>query len=340
LKSFHGQETGTALIHNKVKTFIKIRDVSGLQAAQLIHANNQYQVAINEISNNLEDIGNEMISISSMCDNLVGKSEQAKDYYLKNIVDNLNNALVYNHKLIELVAIIKQHTNALDKIKSDLRKTYDDINLGKDEILELIKQFKATKKASIPTDIEETLSLLKEIGELQNHLDTFYKELSSKFEMIFKIDKDFQGENNLLQSFDTISTTIPGLIELLKQSINKVDEYLFMNSTISLNVSDSIRNSLSNIKYYEMFEKSSETIIEELNTINLRLNSGEGMTDKNREENLKLLKSRYTMASEHIIHDHLTKSGEFTSMSESSSKQIINLANQNSAEDDENLELF
>jgi hypothetical protein len=340
LKSFHDQDSGMAVIHNKVKTFIKIRDVAGLQAAQLIHANNQYQLAIDEISRDLGEIGNEMISISSMCDNLVGKSEQAKDYYLNNIVENLNNALSYNHKLIELVAVIRQQMEILDQLKNNLIKNYDDFQIHKDEIRKLVKEYVADDNRQYDEKLSQTIEVLKETEEFSTNLNLLFNDLKNKFKQIFKINDDFQGENNLMQSFDVISITIPGLIELLKQCTNKVDEFLFVNSTISLNVSDSIRNSLNNIRYYVMFEKSCEIIIEELNSINLRLNNGEGLTDKNREENLKLLKSRYTMASEHIIHDHLSKTGDFSSFSNNSSEQILKLANQNSSADDDNLELF
>ena len=71
---------------------------------------------------------------------------------------------------------------------------------------------------------------------------------------------------------------------MLKESIREIDEYLYFNTSISLNVSDNIKNSLRKIKYYELFEKASDTIIEELNAINLKLNYGEVSENKNREK--------------------------------------------------------
>jgi hypothetical protein len=340
LRSLQGREPGMALIHNKVKTFIKIRDVAGLQAAQLIHANNQYQVAINEISKNLEDIGNEMIAISSMCDNLVGKSGQAKDYYLNNILDNLNNALSYNQKLVQLLAVIKQQTELLDEIKKELKNTYNNIQIHKSNIHNKLKGILDVKDSNNKKCLDMINGLLSESDDLPSHLDVFYNELNSKFIQALNLSNSVQGEINLIQSFNKLSDTIPGLIELLKENTKKVDEFLFVNSTISLNVSDSILNSLKSIRYYELFEKSCDTIIEELNSINTKLNYGSEMTDKNREENLRLLKSRYTMASEHIIHEHISKLADISEFSVRDSEQIIDLANQNSTDDDDNLELF
>lgn len=340
LRLISGEESGMTLIHNKVKTFIKIRDVAGLQTAQLIHANNQYQVAINEISKNLESIGNEMIAISSMCDNLVGKSDQAKDYYLNKILENLNIALLYNQKLAQLLVLIKQQTEFLDQIKTELRNTYSEIQIHKNKVHNLLSNISGNIIQSIETDYAKTVDQLNESDELPIQLDLFYNELNSNFVKVLELDNGERGNVKMLQSFNELSDTIPGLIELLKQSTNKVDEFLFVNSTICLNISDSIRNSFNSIKYYELFERSSDAIIEELNSINIRLNYGTGMTDKNREENLKLLKSRYTMASEHFIHDHISKISDMSELSERNTEHIINLANQNSITDDDNLELF
>ena len=78
-------------------------------------------------------------------------------------------------------------------------------------------------------------------------------------------------ETNILESLNEFSATIPGLIELLKESIQQIDEHLYFNTSTSLNVSDNIKNSLKKIKYYDLFEKACDKTIEELNSINLKL---------------------------------------------------------------------
>ena len=343
LKNYNDKDQSLTLLHNKAKTFLKIRDVAGLQTAQLIHANKQYQMAIEEISLNLEDIGNEMISISCMCENLVGKSSQTKEFYLNNIVENLNSAHNYNNKLADFISNIKQHTQALSDKNNDFTKVFTEICTQKElirkNILEITKSVDKEPGKSIKT-LAQLNALLNETDLIEEHIKEVHRELNQKVEQIVNNKDNFLAETIIIQTLNELKTAIPGLIEMLKESIREIDEYLYFNTSISLNVSDNIKNSLRKIKYYELFEKASDTIIEELNAINLKLNYGEVSENKNREDNLKHLKERYTMASEHIIHEHVSKITDNSQISDSAKNIISNLANQNSETDDDNLELF
>ena len=81
-------------------------------------------------------------------------------------------------------------------------------------------------------------------------------------------------------------------------------------------------------------------IISELNSINLRLNYGNNITIKSKEENLSHLKERYTMASEHIIHERVAKIENSNEIFNENVNQIIKLADENSFDNDDNIELF
>lgn len=345
LKSYSDDDMSMAMIHNKAKTFLKIRDVAGLQAAQLLHANKQYQVAIEEIGQNLEEIGNEMISISSMCESLVGKSEQTKDYYLNNIIDNLKNALDYSCKLSDVISEINEKTKALNLKNKEAEVIYNKVHAKKEDLKKLLDAFlKNITKGSISASEQETIKqlnqLLKETDILENHILEILKEIGQKVIMDEGQNNYFVHETEKLTYFKKISDTIPELIKMLRDHIQRIDEYLYFNSSICTNISDNIRNSLRNIKYYDLFEKSCERIVEELNSINLKLNYGTGQSNFNRDENLKHLKDRYTMASEHIIHEQITKLNNVTKFSQNDTDHLIDLANQNSETDDDNLELF
>ncbi len=342
LRSFSDDDNSAILLHNKAKTFLKIRDVAGLQAAQLLHANKQYQMAIEEIGSNLEEIGNEMVTISSLCENLVGKSAQTKDYYLNNIVENLDNALNYNNKLSNFISTIKQHTQALSDKNHDFSDLYNQIHV---EFLNIKQQFltifnSPEIKMNNSTLIEELLDLINETETQASHIGEIHNELAGKVEKLVNPKENFSDETNMLNSLYDLGRTIPGLIELLKISIQSIDEHLYFNTNTSLNVSDNIKNSIKKINYYDVFEKSCDKTIQELNSINLKLNHGSGLETVNRNENLKHLKDRYTMASEHLIHDQLTNITDISELSSKKAEQIINLADQNSESDDENLELF
>ncbi len=332
LKEYTENTTEKSLIHNKAKTYIKIRDISGLQAAQLIHANNQYQNAIREISQNLEEIGNNMVAINSMCENLVGRSEKSKKYYLDSIVDNLNLALQYNQKLSELTYQLNHQTSELKSILLQLENLFND---SFDQI-ENLSRFNMNSVLPEQNNSQNRL-VFNDIHNQKLQINSILKELTNKIDMLASVSQLFSNEKNF---FEKISKTIPDLINLLQKSIKDVDEFLNLNSSKSTDISDDIKSSIRNIKYYDIFEKSCEKIINELNLINARLNYGYQVSAKDREENLKILKSRYTMASEHLIHDKLSSANNITEIINNNSEQIIKIANQKTDEDDDNLELF
>jgi len=344
LNQYSDTDDSQPMLHEKAKTFLKIRDVTGLQAAQLLHANKQYQMAIKEIGTNLEAIGNEMISINSLCENLVGRSTQTQQYHLNNILENLNTALNYNNKLADFITNIKQNTQALSDKNKEFSRIYSDIHIQKEsikEILKIIKKIESVPGAKENSTITQINNLIKETDHLESYIHEIHVELNKKVEEIVNPKENFLIEINILQSLKELSTTIPGLIDMLKESIRKIDEYLYFNSTISLNISDHIKKSLKKIKYYDLFEKVSDKIIEELNALNVKLSFGVGSENINKEENLKHLKARYTMASEHIIHDHMSKTLDVSNLNISEKEErVINLADQNSEKDNDNLELF
>ncbi|MGC8803319.1 MAG: hypothetical protein ACP5PS_06050, partial [Bacteroidales bacterium] len=338
LEKFLTGESDDAFIHNKAKTYIKIRDISGLQAAQLIHANNQYQTAVQEIFKSLEEIGNNMIAINSMCENLVGKSGQSKKYYLENIVENLNGALQYNHKLMHLTQQINERTHNLKAIINKICKINQQIfDLTEHYFASLTPLFRENPK---DTSYQEWTALNHECTIHQQQIHTIAQELLQKINMLYQLFSEFLIEGNLLESFQKVSLTIPDLINLLQKSIKDVDEFLYLNSSISQKISSEIQQAVFQVKYYELFESNCEKIINELNSINIRLNYGYNVTKKEREENLKQLKSRYTMASEHLIHDQLSQMENIAEVLTNNSEKIIEIANQNSDASDDNLELF
>lgn len=338
LEKFLNEESNEALIHNKAKTYIKIRDISGLQAAQLIHANNQYQIAIQEIFKGLEEIGNNMIAINSMCENLVGKSGQSKKYYLENIVENLHGALLYNQKLMHLTHQINERTHTLKAIVNTLNNLNQKLFAQTQNYFTSLEQTITPKKAD--TLYNEWTTLNHEYSAHQQQILTLSQELQQKINILYQQIDDFLKEGNVLEAFQKVSLTIPDLISLLQKSIKDVDEFLYLNSSISQKISDEIQQAVFQVKYYELFESNCEKIINELNMLNIRLNYGYDLTAKEREENLKLLKSRYTMASEHIIHDQLSQMQNITEVLTNHSEKIIEIANQKSDTDDDNLELF
>jgi len=183
-------------------------------------------------------------------------------------------------------------------------------------------------------------SLLVELNNENDHLKKFENELEQGLKIIM-------GDSSVVVTIhpETVNQYIDFLSELIsdiEKGNNLINLLLNENNAISKYISGSIKESIIKIRYYDYFDKTCDTIIEELNALNLRLNYGTSdISGIDREDNLKHLKERYTMASEHVIHDHLSKISAGNSSAAQSAKEAVkHLSDKEKAVEDDNLELF
>jgi hypothetical protein len=121
------------------------------------------------------------------------------------------------------------------------------------------------------------------------------------------------------------------LIENLNETNDSIYRIIGENQMLSKKISSDIKTSIEQIKYYDFFDKVIEEIISKLNEIYLTLQNSNAGGDDKKMNHLDYLKSNYTMESEHIIHDSLTKDSEL---------DIFSLDSTSTDEEDDNLELF
>jgi hypothetical protein len=80
-------------------------------------------------------------------------------------------------------------------------------------------------------------------------------------------------------------------------------------SNQSISIVQEIKDSIKRIKYYDLFEKSINSIISDLNQLHSKL-SGSEFDEAKRAENLRTMKGLYTMETEHKIHDKIISHSE------------------------------
>jgi hypothetical protein len=122
----------------------------------------------------------------------------------------------------------------------------------------------------------------------------------------------------------------------LNSNLNVTNENIYKildeNQQLSYKISEDIKSSLEQIKYYDYFDKVIEEIIQKLNEINIRLqNIDESIAAGETHQTLETLKQRYTMQSEHVIHDNISVHKNI---------DLQHLDSTGVDEDDDNLELF
>ncbi len=310
LEAFENTNKDDTHLNDLAKCFLRIRDIAGLQAAQLIHANKEYQSALEIIINQFLNIGDNMKFISQKGDKILFDDNGLKLYDdIIELFSTANNVLdqkfSQNRKINQDIAGLEKQLSVIDLCfakLSDLTKKLDQsFNDSIDYIQRVSKGNNETEKAVL------------QIKNLYSDINNNYTKVYKIFKELTHIKNNFQDfkENNdqNILSDDYISR-FGAFVEEIKSSGDKIDEKLQENRHVSSDVLEIIKRSIAEIKYYKLFEKVIEEIITELNTINYKLKTENQESDLSKEENLKNLKEYYTMQTEHLIHDQIIQENE------------------------------
>ena len=317
---------------NRVKCFIQIRDIAGLQAAQLIHANKEYQKAIEVISGKFLEVGSDMLNISDLCHQLTGNSNGTSNSHYDEIRENIEKTEYFSETFLKSLTFLKEKTVSHSSQLYELINNYDELS---DFIGTIDKSITKSLDNQTMQEVEQFEKTTEQIRSILSEIRSINETYQSQFKKIKALCPcTDQGETlqidtieNKLQQFNANCEQLIGNLYETNESIFKI---LSDNQMISKNLSLDIKTSLEQIKYYDYFDKVIEEIISKLNEINMKLQNVDGNSDEARQKHLEYLKSRYTMESEHIIHDHITKNDI----------DILQINSTGAEEEDDNLELF
>lgn len=294
----------------------KIKDIAGLQAAQLILTNEEYQNAIKIINTNLLSLQENMEYLAGICDHQHDTTS----------VCSINQ--VFNN--------IKSIFNYLQSIHDPIQEfvEFDDISKRFQSFIHITE--------TITSVVDRNIIETEKVDAVYNQVNKVSKNIKKDLEEYKKVFTRINNEWANLQT-DITQYTVHIFNEHFKNLKNNVGSgfHLFndMNHTVQEKIdeirnnyrqtSKEIRTSGNQAKYYRYFENIIEEIIDHLNTINLKLGKGE-QTHEDKLKNLEYLKKKYTTASEHRIHDNLL-------MNNINADVDVWSCDEN---DDDNLELF
>src|SRR6056297_348245 len=306
LDKFKNQNNNTTL-NEKAKYFIRIRDIAGLQAAQLMHTNKNYQEAIQKISGKFLEIGENMTIVSKKCTEYTSFDAEKQKLFLDSLKKQLSQAKTQIEKFCDFNRYFQEYVSSIKDILDNVVKVENSIASKVEKLDEFIHKIENAKESN------------EKDNHLKSQIFQLFSDISANAELLKKVIDKLSGYNEQLKNSvsENISPNdyeetivlpekIGNYIEKLNKIESKILEKLQQNNELSEKIISEIQTSVGNIKYYEYFESIITQIIEQLNTINFKLKEGEDeVEDKNK--NLKHLKDNYTMNSEFLIHDQVTQ---------------------------------
>ena len=287
---------------------IKIRDISGLQAAILLHTNNEYQKAIEIITRKFIEIGEDVSDISEICQQFSGLTHNPGETFFNEI----------ENKLVHALSLVRNYDKAneefafeVDTIHIEIEKmssNFDHVIKIESKLNQLAVSFADYVENDQLSGVRQLISIL--VSDLQvikeNVKQLFDQTLSLSISLI---SGESSEVNNNGQQTLTISEDIHAIIGLLENNNANVNKLLNENKEISEQILSEIRNAIKEVKYYDYFEKVIEEIIIELNSIYYKLKTGEEF-NYNKADSLKDIEKLYTTHSERAIHHHMVSRDE------------------------------
>jgi tetratricopeptide (TPR) repeat protein len=313
----------------------RIRDIAGLQSAQLIRANKEYQQAIEKITERFLALGDDMTTISQMCLLYSVSNDNNEELQLQKLLLKLESSA---DVLSNFLKAGKSYTSSLDLLNGSIDNTSNGMRDLKSSIEELKRVIEKTNSAASGTTNPDLGESVSNLLSLFNDVIKFEETIQNVFLNIQKIGSKLLENTTLYEStlqktgsFALASKSMNSIISTLSEKNIRIQYLLDQNHKISHSISNDVRESVKKVKYYDFFDTNIVKIISELNLIHNKLKLESEQEQIERDENLKKIKSLYTMASEHEIHDKVVSSNDNSEFFEEAKPEET---------DDDNVEFF
>lgn len=309
LNAFDFNDAEASLAEHTSK-FLQIRDIAGVQVAQLIHTNQEYQDAIEKITVNFLEIGDDMKAVSEMCNEFSGHHPGRGGSHFREIESNLEKS----------VRLIDKFGSDGELFSNKIHSIVSAVGELKIDLFELLDQFEFIKKglADIFNVLKPKQKKLPEIYKLGKQLSDISKSIREDLGIVSKHFTNAEDEtvvmetlieNNFESTFKSnlqkFSEGIFSVVKILNSDNSQVEEILKVNGEYGNQLAVDIQSSIEKVKYYDFFEQVIEEIILELNNIYLTIKSDSSTNVGEEAYSLESLKQRYTMASQRTIHERV-----------------------------------
>ena len=288
---------------NRAAVYGKIKDIAALQAAQLIHANKEYQGAIESITENFRTIGDTLTTISSMCHDFTLDSSDNEDIHyvlltkkLEKTSSVIQESIMFSERLVGEVKTLESLVVELLSIISILP---DRIQILRKKLLENGQDADCNQKTT-----KQINDLIAGIDSYNQNVVTSHANLSAKLLQLDQLLSRSQLSRSIDGTFLQLASDLQNIVERLKHKSNEVYNLLERNQKLGSDVKRDINNAIQGVRYYDFFEAVIIEIIGELNEISRRVATSREASDYTAEHLLNA-KKLYTMASEHAIHDKI-----------------------------------
>lgn len=309
---------------------VQVRDISALQAAQLLATNKEYQAAIEAIAFHFRSIAKEMSAVASICRNTMSEDEHIRRTAISDLADRFKRTDSLLARVLDVfpectreVLFIRDGANTLQKRIDEHLKTFTTLS-GRVE--DLLAPFRDVKEAHF----EHYLSQINEMLDTMHHnMETVRVHNQVIVNAVEGLGLYAQklGESDLLWNYVQVNVRRSHALSEHLLSTEKESNSLLLNiEKTSRSICEETQSALAAVRYYDFFENVIAEIVKGLSAMSSRICAN---VDLSVHSDMTEVRDLYTMESERKVHDQFT--GNTSAAPEE--EQAV-------AEDDDDLELF
>ena len=309
---------------------VQVRDISALQAAQLLATNKEYQAAIEAIAFHFRSIAKEMSAVASICRNTMSEDEHIRRTAISDLADRFKRTDSLLARVLDVfpectreVLFIRDGANTLQKRIDEHLQTFNTLS-GRVE--ELLAPFRDVKEAHF----EHYLSQINEMLDTMHHnMETVRVHNQVIVNAVEGLGLYAQklGESDLLWNYVQVNVRRAHALSEHLLSTEKESNSLLLNiEKTSRSICEETQSALAAVRYYDFFENVIAEIVKGLSAMSSRICAN---VDLSVHSDMTEVRDLYTMESERKVHDQFTGNTPAASEEE-----------QEVAEDDDDLELF
>lgn len=314
-KMEHIQASHRALMHdlnlicndnkeeNRDLVYGKIKDIAALQAAQLIHANKEFQGAVESITDNFMTISDTLTDISTMCRNFtLEKSDNEDNHYLLLTKKLERTSIVIQESISfseQLVAQVRTLESFIVNLLSVISELPNRIQILRCRLVENEKEVESNQNT-----VKQIRNLISGIDSYTQNVVTSHANISVNLVQLNNVISKGQVGRSIDGVYLQLASDLQQIVERLKLKSKEVYGLLEQNQKLGNEVKNDIKKSIETVKYYDFFETVIIEIIRELDEISEKVATSRAVSEST-SDHLAKAKKLYTMASEHAIHDQI-----------------------------------
>jgi hypothetical protein len=295
----------------EVPHLMQIPQIAEIQSAQLLHANKEYQAAIDQISKKMIDMGQELMALSKIFKD-VGQFEHKGRKVSLDITSQVFKKLTTDKRsCIKKFKLLNEDVSLIQQIVHNLSDKFNDLEMIENSIEQSIIK-KISFNNLLVSEEQETASQAQQILKLyaDNHLEkrkirtlfintnAFLKEFTKASTVC---SKEQNGMDKINLDIDLADKTFDEIFQNIEFMENTYEEIKHKSNEIEF----ASHEVVSQVKYYDFFEKTIDELIQDFDQINNLIKQQENYHHHNagRKKSLKQIENYYTMKSERIIHN-------------------------------------